>query len=163
MTTTHQPSQQDAVRLTRTILASPARVYRAWLDPDLIRRWFSPSDFTVSDAIVDERVGGRHSVWHRNADGDLGGFESRLLELVPDERIVFAWGFVGPDRVADPTHESRLTIQLRPDGNGGTELTLVHERLAGLRASWPAVAAGVSDGWTQALTKLAKLVQAVSS
>jgi uncharacterized protein YndB with AHSA1/START domain len=153
-------SQQPAVRLTRTIPASPARVYRAWLDPELIRRWFAPSDFTVSDATVDERVGGRHSVWHRNADGDAGGFESQLLELVPDQRIVFAWGFVGPDRVPDPTHESRLTIELQPVGDGATELTLVHERLAGLRASFPEVAAGVSAGWAQALAKLVEAVRA---
>ena len=152
-------TETPVVRLTRTIPAEPSRVYRAWLDPDLIRQWFAPSDWAVVDAAVDERVGGRHSIHHRDAAGsDVGGFESVLLDLVPDRRIVFAWGFVGPDHVADPDHESRLTIELRPVGESQTELTLVHERLDGLRAAMPAVFDGVTAGWTQALEKLSTAV-----
>lgn len=42
----------------------------------------------------------------------MGGFDSEILELVPDERIVLRWQFVGPDRspLAEPS--SRLTITL---------------------------------------------------
>jgi uncharacterized protein YndB with AHSA1/START domain len=150
---------QTEVRITRTMPASPERVYRAWLDPEIVRRWFAPSDFTVSAAAVDERVGGRHSVRHRDSSGaDVGGFESELLELVPNRRIVFGWGFVGPDHVPDPAHESRLTISLEPADDGHTQLTLVHERLGGLRELLPEVADGVSAGWTQALSKLMKEV-----
>lgn len=53
------------VRVNRTIPAAPERVYRAWLDPALIRSWFAPADFTVAGAAVDERVGGQHSVTSR--------------------------------------------------------------------------------------------------
>jgi uncharacterized protein YndB with AHSA1/START domain len=155
-------AKQPAVRLTRTIPAPPDRVYRAWLDPAIIRRWFAPSGFSVCDAAVDERVGGRHSVHHDDGSGDVGGFESQLLELVPDERMVFAWGFVGPDHVPDPAHESRLTIELRPVEGGQTELTLLHERLGGLQALLPHVADGVSMGWDQALAKLAKQFEAMT-
>jgi uncharacterized protein YndB with AHSA1/START domain len=153
-------TRQPVVRLTRRIPAPPASVYRAWLDPELIRRWFAPSTFAVTEAAVDERIGGRHSVHQRDEDGnDVGGFESRLLELEPDRRIVFAWGFVGPDRVPDPAHESQLTIELRPVGDDSTELTLTHERLDGLRALWPEVAEGVAGGWEQALAKLVAMTQ----
>lgn len=144
-----------AVHLVRTICAPPDRVYRAWLDPDLIRRWFAPGDYVVSAAEVDEQVGGRHSVRQTDATGvDVGGFESEFLELVPDRRIVLRWGFVGPDRVADPAHDSRLTIELAPTGDGRTTLTLRHERLDGLRAARPDVADNVALGWRQALAHL---------
>ena len=150
---------ETAVRLTRTIATTPDRIYRAWLDPEIIRRWFAPADYSVSAANVDERVGGRHSIHTLDGEGnDIGGFESTLVELVPDRRIVFAWGFVGPDHVPDPTHESLLTIELRPVDDSHTELTLVHERLGGLRQALPEVAAQVSTGWTQALAKLSNLV-----
>jgi uncharacterized protein YndB with AHSA1/START domain len=152
-------TKAPAVRLTRTIPAPPDRVYRAWLDPAVIRQWFAPGEFAVSDATVDERVGGRHSVRHVDPDGhDVGGFESELVELVPDRRIVFRWGFVGPDHVPDPAHASVLTIDLAPAPGGGTELTLVHERLDGIHGARPEVAAGVSGGWDQALAKLTRLV-----
>ncbi len=72
------------VRLTRTIPAASERVFRAWLEPELVRRWSAPADFAVVDAQIDERVGGRHSVHQVDATGaDVGGFESELLELVP--------------------------------------------------------------------------------
>lgn len=146
-----------AVRLQRTIPAPPDRVYRAWLDPDLLARWMAPGALDVTRAEVDERVGGHFRIWHASADGDVGGFEAELLELVPGERIVFRWGFVGPDRLAGPTYDSLLTITLREAPDGGTALTLVHERLDELAAALPDVADSVGRGWELALDKLEQL------
>ena len=146
-----------AVRLQRTIAAPRDRVYRAWLDPDLLARWMAPGALDVTRAEVDERVGGHFRIWHAGPEGDVGGFEAELLELVPGERIVFRWGFVGPDRLAGPTYDSLLTITLREAPDGATELTLVHERLDELAAALPDVAANVGRGWELALDKLEQL------
>ncbi len=147
-------TESPTVRLVRTIPAPPERVYRAWLDPKLIRQWFSPASFIVADVDVDERVGGTHRISHTDDGVDVGGFESELLELVPGERIVFRWSFVGPDHVPDPAHDSLLTVELRPIDDGRTELTLIHERLHALGAAHPEIFRGVSGGWEQALVKL---------
>jgi uncharacterized protein YndB with AHSA1/START domain len=154
---TPRTDPQAVVRLHRTIAAPPDRVYRAWLDPELVRRWATPADLTVTGVDIDERVGGHYRIWQANADGDAGGFECELLELVPGERIVFRWGFVGPDRVADPAHESRLTITLRETPEGGTALTLVHERLDALEGAMPGMVEGARHGWSEALDKLAEV------
>lgn len=144
-----------AVRLERTIPAPPAAVYRAWLDPDTMRRWFAPVGWSAARVEVDERPGGHHRVWMNTPDGqDAGGAEARIVELVPDERIVLDWWFVGPDRDTDPEQVTRLTITLRPAGDG-THLTLVHDRLDGLAAAMPEAAAGVEEGWTGTLGLLA--------
>jgi uncharacterized protein YndB with AHSA1/START domain len=150
-------SLMTAVRLQRTIPAPPDRVYRAWLEPDVMRRWFAPEGLEVTRAEVDERVGGHYRVWQASGERDVGGFECELLELVPGERIVFRWGFVGPDRVADPAHESRLTITLRETPEGGTALTLVHERLDALEGAMPGMVEGARHGWSEALDKLAEV------
>src|SRR4051812_3639815 len=106
---TNEPT--TAVHVRRTIAAPPERVYRAWLDPELITRWFAPGTYTVRKAEVDERVGGRLSIWHEDAEGnDVGGSESEIVELVPGERIVLNWQFVGPDRTTDPFLATRLTV-----------------------------------------------------
>jgi uncharacterized protein YndB with AHSA1/START domain len=146
-----------AVRLQRSIAAPPDRVYRAWLEPDLLARWMAPGALDVTRAEVDERVGGHFRIWHASAEGDVGGFEAELLELIPGERIVFRWGFVGPDRLAGPTYDSLLTITLREAPDGATELTLVHERLDELAAALPEVADNVGRGWEAALDKLEQL------
>ena len=148
-----------AVRLQRTIPAAPDEVYRAWLDPGLLRRWLAPAGLEVTRAEVDERVGGHYRIWHADREGVVGGFECELLELVPGERIVARWGFVGPDRLAGPVYDSLLTLTFAAAPNGATELTLVHERLDDLRDAMPDVAANVGPGWEMALDKLAALAE----
>lgn len=143
------------VRLERTIGAPPARVYRAWLDPEVLARWMSGDDKHVSRAEVDERVGGAYRIWQAGDDGEAGGFEAEILELVRDERISLLWRFVGPDRAFDTAHDSVLTITFAPVQDGvATALTLVHERLAPIYAAMPAVAGKVGAGWNGALDKL---------
>ena len=142
------------VRLERTISAQPHRVYRAWLDPELLRQWLAPGVLTAKRIEVDERVGGSFRVWHSHSDSDVGGFDCEILELVPDRRIVFRWGFVGPDRTEGPVYDSRLTITLREAPGGSTLLTLVHERLDDLAAAKPDVADMVELGWAWVLEKL---------
>ncbi len=151
---TPMATDQAVVRIERTIQAAPAQVYRAWLDPDVLRQWLSAESLTVTHVEVDERVGGHHRTWQAGPDGDAGGFDCELLELVPNERIVFLWRFVGPERVADPTHDSRLTISLREAPGGATQLSLVHERLEAITAAMPGMGGKVATGWGMALDKL---------
>jgi uncharacterized protein YndB with AHSA1/START domain len=155
MTVTGQP----AVRRERTIPASPAQVYRAWLDPGLLVRWMAPGSYAVTRAEVDERVGGHFRIWHADPSGTAaGGFDGELAELVPDQRIVFRWGFVGPRRRDGATFDSLLTVTLREAPDGGTVLTLVHERLDDLAAALPGLARNTGPGWEDVLGKLADAV-----
>lgn len=150
-------SSRPAVRIERTLPAPPHQVYRAWLSPELIRRWMAPG-YQVTRAEVDERVGGRYQVWHADAGVPVGGFEAEILELVPDQRIAWRWGFAGPDREGGPVYDSRLTVTLRDAPGGGTVLTLVHERFDDLAAALPQVAEKVGSGWDGVLAKLDALL-----
>ena len=149
----HPVTNQPVVRIERTLSAPPLQVYRAWLSPELIRRWMAPG-YEVARVEVDERVGGRYRVWHADAGVPAGGFEAEILELAPAERIAWRWGFAGPDRENGPIYDSRLTVTLREAPGGGTVLTLVHERLDDLAAALPQAVAQVGAGWDFVLTKL---------
>jgi uncharacterized protein YndB with AHSA1/START domain len=150
-------TEHAVVRLERIIPAPPHSVYRAWLEPNLLRRWLAPGDLQVTRVEVDERVGGHYRIWQGDADSEVGGFECELLELVPDRRIVFRWGFVGPQRTEGPVYDSLLTITL-DEAPGGTALTLVHERLDALAATMPEIAENVGPGWELVLEKLTATV-----
>jgi uncharacterized protein YndB with AHSA1/START domain len=145
---------RPTVRMERVIPAPPGQVYRAWLDPDLLRRWLAPGGLAVTRVEVDERVGGRYRVWQGTGDDDVGGFECEILELVPDRRLAFRWGFVGPARTDGPTFDSMLTITLDAAPDDATRLTLVHERLDDLYAAMPQVAENVGPGWGDVLEQL---------
>ncbi len=151
------------VRIERIIPASPHRVYRAWLDPDTLRRWLAPGGMRLARAEVDARVGGCYRIWHADGETDVGGFDCELLELVPDSRLVFRWGFVGPARSDGPIFDSRLTITLRDAPGGTTLLTLVHEQLDDLATAMPDVARQVGSGWKSVLDKLAMELGAAPS
>jgi uncharacterized protein YndB with AHSA1/START domain len=143
------------VRVERTIPAPPRVVYRAWLDPELLQRWMAPGSMTMARAEVEEWPGGSYRIWQEDSGRDVGGFEAEFLELVPDERLVFRWGFVGPERADGPVFDSQLTVTFSPNSSGGTLLTLVHEQLGQLAAALPEVEERVGPGWEAAVSKLA--------
>jgi uncharacterized protein YndB with AHSA1/START domain len=149
-----------SVRIERTISAPPHRVYEAWLDPDIVRTWMVPGSFEAWRVDIDRRIGGHYRVFHAQAGQDSGGFEAEILEMVPDQRLVWRWGFVGPERTDGPVYDSQLTVTLRPGPAGTTVLTLVHENLDALSAGLPHVAASVQAGWEDVIIKLGSLVQA---
>jgi uncharacterized protein YndB with AHSA1/START domain len=146
-----------SVNLQRTIPASPATVYRAWLDPELLVQWAAPVGWEAVRVEVDERVGGHYRCRHVDAQGrNVGGFECEILELVPDERIVLRWQFVGPDRRPLADTSSRLTIALRPVPPDACELTLVHDRLP------PDMTDATRRGWSGTISRLERTVHAGS-
>nr|WP_052477564.1 SRPBCC domain-containing protein [Kibdelosporangium sp. MJ126-NF4]CEL12781.1 Probable glutathione S-transferase-related transmembrane protein [Kibdelosporangium sp. MJ126-NF4]CTQ98467.1 Probable glutathione S-transferase-related transmembrane protein (EC 2.5.1.18) [Kibdelosporangium sp. MJ126-NF4] len=148
-------------KVQRTIPGPPERVYRAWLDPEIMHRWFAPAEFTVAKVEVDGRVGGRVSVWQQDADGNhVGGLEATIEELAPGERIVLGWHFVGPDRATDPARASRLTVTFTSAPEGGTLLHLTHEHLGAMVAFMPMadIADNVVAGWGSSLDTLVAIL-----
>jgi uncharacterized protein YndB with AHSA1/START domain len=153
-----QSSKPGAVRLERVIPARPSEVYRAWLDPETLCRWLAPGGIRTDRVEIDERVGGHYRIWQSAGGTNAGGFDCEILELAPNKRIVFRWGFVGRARTKGPVYDSRLTITLRSGPGGTTRLTLLHERLEDLAAAMPHVADQVAFGWESVLEKLAAIV-----
>ena len=149
-----------AAVVQRTLPFPRERVYRAWLDPATMVRWFVDPKFTAGRAEVDERVGGHYRIFQVDPEGAMtGGSENRILELVPNERIVLAWRFAGPDRDQDLSPESRLTVTFAEPRPGETELTVVHEQLHELAQAMPLVAGHVQQGWTETLARLAPAIE----
>ncbi|MBP7688666.1 MAG: SRPBCC domain-containing protein [Thermoflexales bacterium] len=106
----------DSFELSTVLLASPARMYAAWLSSDEHAAMTGAS--AGGSAEIDPRVGGAHSAW--------GGYiTGTTLELEPDRRIVQTWRTV--EFPAD-SPDSRLEIVLEP-AEGGTRLTLKHSNI----------------------------------
>ena len=74
---------------TRLIDAPRARVFKAWIDPDRMTRWWGPEGFTNTFHEFDPRPGGRWRFVMHGPDGVDYRNESVFQELVESERIVF--------------------------------------------------------------------------
>ena len=116
----------------RTMRAPPERVFRAFLDPDLIQRWMTPGDFVIDRVSVDPKVGGRILISHSLKGVSYGGFEGEFVKISPNRELVYRWAFVGTEPEKGEYFDSLVTVTLRPVPGGKTKVTVVHERLEDL-------------------------------
>ena len=132
-----------SLTMKRRLNADAARVYRAWTDPKLLTRWFGPENVETLEAELDCRVGGVYRIVMLENTGERHQVSGTYHEVVENERLVFSWSWVTtPERV------SRVTVTLKPDGEG-TILTLLHEKLFD-----DAAVRGHTHGWTGTMEKL---------
>ncbi len=110
----------------RRILDAPREmVFRAWTEPEMLKRWFRVSeDYSTPIAEVDLRVGGRYRLGMRPPDGSpaliVGGM---YREISPPERLVFTWRW---ETAAADEPESLVTVEFN-ERSGVTEVVLTHE------------------------------------
>lgn len=76
--------------LERMLNGPRERVWRAWTEPDLVKRWWCPKPWYVADCRIEPRPGGEFYTLMRGPEaGQEHAVTGCYLELVPHERIVF--------------------------------------------------------------------------
>ncbi|MCG7504215.1 SRPBCC family protein [Mesorhizobium retamae] len=76
----------------RELAASPKHAFRFFSEPALKERWTScHPDWTVLEEAFDFRVGGVEAKRWRTDKGDEQTFLARYLDIVPAQRIVYAF------------------------------------------------------------------------
>jgi uncharacterized protein YndB with AHSA1/START domain len=132
-----------SVTLVRRIKAPPAKVWAAITQPELMMQWWGPDAGPTLRVVADVRPGGRFSVVFRLLNGDEHNPTGIYREVAPEKKLVFTRDLPGA-----PEPESLVTFRLEPC-DGGTELTLTHERLPDEE-----VRASHEQGWNGLLDKL---------
>ncbi len=151
-----------AVQVEKILHAPPDRVFRAFLEPELMRQWIAPDDLDIDRISVDPRVDGLVEVWHSRDGKSTGKFEGRFVTIDPPRRLVYRWAFVGTEPEKGEFFDTLVKVELRPWGDGQTQVTVVHERLAELRRGAPHVHARLLAGWENCLDKLDRAVHPTS-
>jgi uncharacterized protein YndB with AHSA1/START domain len=92
------------ILITREFDAPRHLVWRAWTEPELIRRWWSGDKGEVTSISGDLQVGGGWRWVMRASPGFEVAFHGEYLEIEPDSRIVRTEIFEGaPDAAAVST------------------------------------------------------------
>ncbi|MFO1012769.1 MAG: SRPBCC domain-containing protein [Caulobacteraceae bacterium] len=136
-------SALPSLSLVRQIKATPAKVWAAITQPDLMLQWWGPDAGPTLSVEADVRPGGRFSVVFRLLSGAEHNPTGIYQEVVPERLVSFTWDLPGT-----PEPKSLVTFRLVPR-DGGTELTLTHEHLPD-----EAARASHAQGWNGLLDKL---------
>ena len=111
-------------------------VFAHFIDPELMTDWIA------QHAELDSRPGGTVRLEVSGTDVVVG----TVVEIVPNERLVFTWGWEG-DRYSVPPGSSTVEVTFEKDG----DCTVVHVRHSRL----PAAARDVhAAGWAALLPRL---------
>ncbi len=144
------PSAATAfVKQSRVIRASRQDVYDAWAKAEILNKWFGPAGCVCTLAETDTRAGGifRFACEMPGASHSVM-VEGVYTEVVPGERLQRTG-----THSANPDDHALLTVTFR-DVEGGTEVTVLHEKL-------PCDNAHLYDAaWKLTLDKLVALLDA---
>ncbi len=142
--------------LERIIEASPEAIFKAWTDPKMLKEWFVPKPWTLSDVKLDVRTGGSNSFVMNGPDGEKFPNAGVYLEVVPNEKIVFTDAYTTAWVPSDkPFFTAIVTFQ--DIGGGKTKYTAIarHWREEDRETH---VKMGFHEGWGQCADQLAELV-----
>jgi uncharacterized protein YndB with AHSA1/START domain len=134
-------TETDLVVHEILVSARPETVFEFFIDPRKMTRWKGRK------AELDPRPGGIYRV----EISDQATARGEYVEIVPNERVVFTWGWEG-EGMPVPPGSSTVEITLTPE-NDKTLVRLVHRDLP--------VEAREShdDGWSKFLPRLAAVLE----
>jgi uncharacterized protein YndB with AHSA1/START domain len=83
--------------VTRIVAGPVGQVWRAWTDPEQVRRWWGPTGFTCPLARMDVREGGTSLVAMRSPQGQDLYNTWTYRSIVPHQRLEFIQNFADED------------------------------------------------------------------
>ncbi|MEQ8676395.1 MAG: SRPBCC domain-containing protein [Aggregatilineales bacterium] len=161
---TDSTTSKDAVVIERTFDAPTDLIWQMWTKPEHLKNWYGPQGFSIPIAEMDVRVGGKRLI---------------CMEMKTPDRIMKIWT---TGEFTELTPHTRLAYTDSPSDEHGnlvimdgdespliTVVTVVLEDLDGrtkmvtTHAGLPANDQGASEGWKQAVTKLADYLETLTS
>ena len=145
--------------LTRLLDAPRDRVWRAWIDPAELAKWWGPRGVTNPTCEWQATPGGKINIVMLAGEklGDMAGQEwpmtGEMKEVNPPSKLVFAGNAIMDGK---PILENLVTVTLEEQG-GKTKMTVdIKITMTTPEAAGPL--AGMETGWNQSLDKLTEFL-----
>jgi uncharacterized protein YndB with AHSA1/START domain len=139
------------VEIQRVLPAVPPVVFEAFIDPNVLVKWWGPAGFTTPSLQFDPHVGESYRIEMQPPEGDSFYLAGEFRAVDPPTRLVMTFLWEDPDR---DDVETLAELSFR-DLRTSTEVLL---RQGPFKTE--ARRQLHHDGWTDALDKLAQLLSA---
>jgi uncharacterized protein YndB with AHSA1/START domain len=138
--------------LTRTFPAPREAVFDAWVNPEVLRRWWAAvQGWTTPEATTDLRVGGRYRLAMGDpSTGEVHVVVGEYVEVRRPERLAYTWTWEG-DPAQHAGEQTLVTVDFSEADGGGTKVVLVHSGFGSEHARDLH-----RDGWSGCLDNLAR-------
>ncbi len=147
--------EQKPVVITRVFNVPRELVFKAWVEPEHIAKWWGPHHFTVPHCEMDLRPGGTFLIQMQGPDGQLYPTTGTIHEVVvPEKLVITSKAFEDEDGNAPLVVLNTVTFE---EHEGGTKLTLKAEVVKAAPEMAGALA-GMEQGWSESLEKLADYI-----
>jgi uncharacterized protein YndB with AHSA1/START domain len=141
--------------LTRELKAPRAKLWTCWTDTNLIKQWFCPLPWRVTEASMDVRPGGASFFNMQGPNGESHVSRGVYLEIVPLQKLVFTDAYVDAWTPSEKPFMTAIVTFADAPG-GGTHYTAIarhwsdedreaHEKM------------GFHEGWGKAADQLEAL------
>jgi uncharacterized protein YndB with AHSA1/START domain len=148
------PSDQE-VLVKRSFDAPAHLVWRAYTEPDLMRRWLTAMpgwSMPVCEMTTD--VGGKYRWRWRHEDGQEFGFTGELLEVEPDSKIVHTQIYDAGNSDCGSMGDDAAVITVTFDETDGITNVATLIKFASKADRDAAVSTGMTDGMEMSYQQL---------
>lgn len=153
--TTTTTEGRDLV-LTRVFDAPREMVFRAWTEPELLKKWFAPLPWTTPVVETDVRAGGAILMVMRGPDGNEFPNRGVYLEVVKNERLVSTDAFV---EAWEPSEKPFMVLELSFENMGSKTKYTARVRHWSVADREAHEKMGFHEGWATCTEQLAALVE----
>ncbi len=158
---TSRKVQPAPLRVSRIFSAPRETVFKAWSSADHVKRWFCPNGYSVPEATVEMRVGGRFEVCMRSPEGMEHWTKGTFTEVVAPERLAIDHHLIDPCG-GGPLFSAvtRVKFSAAP---GGTRMEVEQTYTVFDAAQVEPMLKGAPEGWRQTLDKLEAEIARIAS
>lgn len=156
--------------ITRTFDADIDKVWKAWIDPDMLKKWWGPTDFTAPEIQIDFKAGGKYLYCMRGKTApdapERDFWSGGVFQVIEDKKtIVCTSYFTDPagnkvmpsyyDFEENFPSEMLITTSFEEEDDG-TKLTLI---TSGIEKMNDMDKLNMEMGWNESFDKLEKLIE----
>jgi len=168
-------AQLKELVITREFDAPRERVWKAWTDPEMVKRWWGPEGFTAPSIKIDLRVGGKYIFAMQGPPGsalEKPGYNAGVFkEIVPNKKLVLTEYMSNKDgTMLDPTEygmdpdfpkeEGYYTVLFEDIGGGRTRLSVIFPMPEDEAQYQAILESGMEEGWKEQLSKMERALAA---